>query len=137
MGTKKITLGIVIIITLLISCNNDEEIVPITLKGAWSVKNISGGFAGIDDDFTQGTIVWSFGEQTLTVENNNTSTTVYQGLDAGSYTYTIIENEGDSYLVIDEAEIGKYILTSTNLLINQNEFSTGNGSDGFIIALER
>jgi len=139
MNFNKLILLLIITFGTLLSCTIDDDDTP-TIAGAWQVKNISGGLAGIDDTYTQGTIKWTFNSQnfTLTVVNNNPlNTTIYDGFAPGIYSYSITKNNDSSYLVIEGNEFGESTLTVQNLIINQNKLSTGTGNDGFILKLER
>ncbi len=121
------------------SCNDDDSPQASTINGTWNLKNISGGLAGINDDYNQGIIKWIFDSQalTLTVENNNSQNTIYDGFESGIYSYSILESGGNSYLIVEDAEFGVFTLTENNLMLDQNIISTGSGADGFIIELER
>jgi len=121
------------------SCNDDDLTQASTTNGTWNLKNISGGLSGINDDYDQGIIKWIFNSQTLTltVENNNSQNTNYDGFESGIYSYSILESGGNSYLIVEDIEFGGFALTENNLVIDQNKTSTGSGADGFIIELER
>lgn len=57
---------------LLASCssNDDNESTqPESLNGIWNIKNIQGGFAGIDDDYETGVITWTFNNQTIRIDD--------------------------------------------------------------------
>jgi hypothetical protein len=55
-------------IVLFISCSKQDESTKLESRdGIWQVKNISGGFAGIDDEYETGVITWTFNNQILTV----------------------------------------------------------------------
>ncbi len=140
MKSKKIILLLLITSGLLLSCSRDDDDEIPTIEGIWHMKNISGGIAGIDDTYTHHSIKWTFNSQdhTLTVANNNPSTTtIYDGFASGIYSYSILESDGDSYIVIEGNEFGKTTLTMNSLTLDQNKSSTDNGNDGFILGLER
>lgn len=106
----------------------------------WHLRNVSGGVSGVDDDFELETIVWTFNETTsmLNIENNNTDDTKQEGLPTGDYTYSVIQSESRSFLVIGGTELGEITSPASNLLvINENEKSTGTGADGFIYTFQR
>ena len=76
---------------LLVSCNksDDDGGDAATLNGIWHLKNVSGGFVGVDVDYDRGEIVWNFNLTTgvLSVENNLEETDpdyAYSGLETGS-----------------------------------------------------
>ncbi len=140
MKSKILTFFIVMSLVLLVSCTNDSNSIQIdTINGSWNLTNISEGLAGIDDDYDTGIIKWIFDSQnlTLTVENNNLSNTIYDGFESGIYMYSILEINGNSYLLIEDIEFGGYTVTQNNLMIDQNEISTGSGADGFVLRFER
>jgi hypothetical protein len=107
------------------------------LNGIWNVKNISGGFAGIDDDYDTGIITWTFNNQILTIENNESQGNIYSGFESGTYYYSTNEINGNNYIIINNAEYGGFTLSVNNLTINQNETSSGSGADGFMLQFER
>jgi hypothetical protein len=134
--TLLLTLGLI----TFTSCNNDNDSSQIeTLNGIWNLKNVSGGFAGINEDFENGIITWTFNSHnsTLTVENNNSQVSIYSGYENGTYPYSTVENNGNEYILINTAEVGRYILSIKNLTINENEIQSGSGADGFILEFER
>ncbi|OBX22155.1 hypothetical protein LX77_03201 [Gelidibacter algens] len=132
--TLFLTLGLVICI----SCNNDDDSSQNeTLIGSWNLKTAKAGLLGIDEDFETGIITWAFNNQNLTVVNNTTDENSYSGYESGTYSYSIVESNGNSYITINNAEVGKYILSKNNLTINENELQSGSGNDGFILAFER
>ena len=127
MKSKILVLLVVGFCGVIASCNNDDSIQATTINGTWNLKNISGGLAGINDDYDQGIIKWVFDSQalTLTVENNNSQNTFYDGFESGIYSYSILESGGNSYLFVEDTEFGGYTFTENNLLLDQNKISTG------------
>ncbi|WP_411030630.1 hypothetical protein [Spongiimicrobium sp. 3-5] len=124
-------------IGFLFGCNSDDSInLPLEVFTAeWHVSNISGGLAGINDDYVQGTIIWSFTPDsgTLEVENNNNTDTIYDGLPSGTYEYSILDVDGELFMIIDNQEFGGIASTTNSLTIDQNQTSNGSGADGFIL----
>ena len=139
MKSKILVLLVVGFCGVISSCNNDDSIQATIINGTWNLKNISGGLAGINDDYNQGIIKWIFDSQalTLTVENNNSQNTIYDGFESGIYSYSILESGGNSYLIVEDIEFGGFAITENNLVIDQNKTTAGSGADGFIIELER
>ena len=122
----------------LINCNDaEDENQAENLNGIWSIKNISGGIAGIDDNYETGIITWTFNNQILIVENNESQGNIYSGFESGTYNYSINEINGNNYIIINNDEYGGYTFSINNLTINQNETSNGSGADGFILRLVR
>ena len=116
--------------------NNDEP--EQNYKSLWHLINVSGGFAGVNESFELETIIWSFDEATLklTVANNNQDNAIQDGLDAGTYDYSIINTNGESFLVIDGNELGELTFSQAGMQIDENLKSTGNGADGFIYSFQ-
>ncbi|MCL6265846.1 hypothetical protein [Flagellimonas myxillae] len=122
---------------VLFGCSNSQtgEKTDI-LSGAWQITNISGGFAGINDDYEPSTIVWSFNATTsqVLVTNNNTQDGIlYDGLSSGSYPYSLLINEGKQFLEIDGQEFAGINRTNVALVLDQNQTTSGSGADGFVL----
>ncbi|MBO0323138.1 hypothetical protein J0X14_12595 [Muricauda sp. CAU 1633] len=117
--------------------NGDDAPKKDALTGTWNVQHISGGFAGIDDDYESGVIVWAFSAEngTLNVENKNEADVIYDGFPTGSYSYAILTVEGEQFLEIDGQEQFGIVLSSGQMLLDANKTSTGMGADGFQIVL--
>ncbi|OUR94254.1 hypothetical protein A9Q87_00995 [Flavobacteriales bacterium 34_180_T64] len=134
--TFLLTLGVI----TFTSCDNDDDSSQIvTFEGTWNLKNISGGFAGIDDEYDSGIITWTFNNQNLmlNVINNSSQESIYSGYESGTYTYSITESNGSEYIVINTEVFGKLILLGNNLTLNQDETPSGSGADGFLLQFER
>ena len=131
-GILYVVLGLFVVF---VGCSDDDEPQADPLDGAWSIINISGGFAGIDDDYTQGDIVWNFDtiSSEIGVQNNNPTNTIYDGLDSDEYPYTILTVGKDKYLQINGQEFGRMSISQDMMTLNQNFLSTGNGADGFVL----
>ncbi len=133
----KIKLLIVLCCSLILTncsvSNNDVEN-PQNFKNLWHLINASGGIAGVNENFELETITWSFDEvtQKLTVTNNNQDDSIQDGLDSGTYDYSIIIANGVSYLVVDDNEVGEITFSLTGMQIDENMMSTSTGADGFI-----
>ena len=140
MKIGKLSLLMLLGIVLFTSCNSNDDdgsTESESIIGIWNVKNISGGIAGIEDEYETGIITWEFDIQTLTVVNNDTQGNIYSGFESGTYNYSATEINGINYIIIDNAEYGGYTLSNNNLNINQNETTSGSGADGFILQLEK
>lgn len=109
------------------------------VSGSWSLTNVSGGFAGVDDDFTKGEIVWSFEAkgETLKVDNKDESNAIYKGLPTGTYAYSVLQGKDKYYLLVNDKEMGGILLAETKLVLDQNSTSFGSGADGFVLVLVR
>ena len=109
------------------------------LGGTWSLINVSGGFAGIDEDFEKEAIVWKFDTKdgTLIVANNDGSNAINNGLPTGTYTYSVLQEKDLFYLEVNDKEIGEIVIDKSQLVLDQNSTTMGNGADGFVMVLVR
>ncbi|OUR98155.1 hypothetical protein A9Q86_13940 [Flavobacteriales bacterium 33_180_T64] len=119
------------------SCNNDDDALQNnepSLNGVWSLVNVSGGFAGVDDDFAVGVITWDFNQEDtqVTITNNNTVNVVHDGFSTGVYDYEIMIVEDVSTIVIENFDFVITTLTTSNLMLDE-----GVVADGFLLALSR
>ena len=116
-------LYILLILIILIGCStgDDTNNRSVSLQGAWNLVNVTGGFAGVDQDFDKGTIIWNFNESDAMVEitNNNTVTGVYDGFPSGTYTYSINTTVDIDELIVNEVNLGTFTSTSENFSVNQ------------------
>ncbi|MEZ4810856.1 MAG: hypothetical protein R2819_10915 [Allomuricauda sp.] len=130
---------VIFTIGLLACSSSDDDTQKDIVAGTWNVQNISGGFAGINDDYAPGTIIWAFNpaNQTLQVTNNNEADTIYDGLPTGQYSYSVLSVENELFLQINDQEFSGITIFSRQLLLDENKKSTGTGADGFQIVLSR
>ncbi|HIG90007.1 MAG TPA: hypothetical protein EYQ45_03385 [Flavobacteriaceae bacterium] len=124
-------------LSLMFGCSDDESNQTETLNGIWNLKNVSGGLAGINIDYNQGDVKWSFNleNNTLIVENNIITTgpeDIYAGLESGTYNIEITQSGEIQTLFINNTERGVLILLNDNLKIDD-----GLTADGFITEFER
>lgn len=128
-------LGIAVLFLMLLgACENKTELDQEDPGGSWNLINVSGGFAGIDETFEKGDITWSFddGASTLTVLINEDSNALFTGLPEGTYTYSILEVSRKQYLIIDAIERGRLTYADNQMVLNENDISTGSGADNFV-----
>lgn len=133
---EKFIVTILCFITLTACSNSDNEPKDDILSGVWNVKNISGGFVGMNQTFENETITWTFNsaDSKLNVVNDNILVDViYDGLDTGSYSYSIIKIDDESFLEINGQEFAGISFTNGQLQLDQNKISTGSGADGFVL----
>ncbi len=124
----------------LLGCSNDDD-APVTipdvnvsgLDGKWNLVAVTGGFLGVDHIFEPGTIVWDFDEtsKTIDVVNNNTDTTLEDGLSTGTYNYSIQTIEGNQELIVNEISIGNVKVINNRFTIDE-QFR-----DGFLFSFQR
>ncbi|HMB63682.1 MAG TPA: hypothetical protein VKN36_11455 [Eudoraea sp.] len=137
---RKYAIVLTNLVFIIAGCSKNTDtsgIVP--LNGRWNLVNVSGGFAGINEDFEEGTIVWNFeaATGTLTIENNNTSDALYDGLPSGSYQYSILTDDKNLFLYIDNRESGAIFTSLGEIVLDQNVLSNGNGADLFVLTLRK
>lgn len=127
----------------LTNCSLDSvnNTAPQVTKVLWHLKNVSGGIAGVDNDFPANKIIWEFKSENLTliVSNGNTDDSIEDGLDTGTYSYSVKKVDNVEYLTINSNEVGSATFTNndTVLTINQNETSTGPVADGYIFTFDK
>jgi len=121
---------------LFAGCSDDED-GDATLQGQWKLTHVVGGVAGVDDDFTPGTVVWSFNTTTtsLAVNNNNTDETLQDFMNSGTYDYEFAENtdtnDCEEVIVINGISFGCMSLSNNQLTFTQIE------DDGFTLTFIR
>jgi len=123
-----------IVCTLCLSASCDKNDINSSETETWFLVNISGGFAGINNDVEKGTVIWTFNFQdsTLKIDNNNNNNNAVSGFDSGTYSYSILTVNDKNYLVIEGNEFGGMITSGNELIIDQNMQSKGSGSDMFV-----
>lgn len=127
-------------IGLLNSCSDDTDIIPKEeeLNGTWNLKNLSAGFAGLDENYPDGAITWTFDpqNQTIIIDNNQPASEPFI-FESGTYNYTVTVVNNQKYLNIDSDEYGGLTISTNSLTIDQNNISWGVGADGFILKFEK
>lgn len=117
---KQITV-LLLILLLNIGCSDDDSNSQ-SISGMWSLMQTTGTIAGIEHNFVEGTIIWTFNSnKTVTILNNNEDENLQSGLPSGTYTYTIGNNPADE---LSLPECAKYIIVNNyefNCLIVSNE----------------
>ena len=105
----------------------------------WNLIKTTGGVAGVNHTFPLRTVVWTFDDINLklTVVNNNTEDTKQDALDSGTYDYSVTKKDDKTYLHISENEFGGFEITSSQLVIDQNDLSQGSGADGFVYTFQK
>lgn len=113
-------------------------ILPNTIDGKWNLIRITGGITGADETHALNEIIWSFNtlNSTLTV-NNTVGSSTYYYLPSGTYPFQQISEPNGNYLVIDGAELGRFTFSGNQMLLDENQKSTGEGACGFYVTLQR
>ena len=123
----------------ILACNNDDDTPQnneSALEGGWSLTNVIGGLAGIDDDYESDVIVWNFNQanQELTVTNTNIETVIFDGLPTGVYDYQVMTNtDQEVTLIIEEFDFRVSVLTETSFILDEGTFT----NDGFQLTFSR
>ncbi|MFV9550559.1 hypothetical protein [Algibacter sp. PT7-4] len=137
---KKNILIILSCILIMTSCslNDNDNATPQEIKYLWHLVKVTGGIAGVNEQFETNVITWSFNNETetLVVNNKNTDDSIEDSLDSGTYSFSVLEENNTTYLIIDDIELGSFEVSGNILTINQNNTSTGNGTDGFIYTFQ-
>lgn len=111
---------------ILYSCSsNDDNVQNNTITGSWTLVASTGTIAGINHQFNENTIIWSFNtNNTVTILNNNTDETLQSGFPSGTYPYNIANNDVvascPKNITIDMAEFGCIAIYESEMDINQN-----------------
>ena len=136
---KKYFLTTLASLFLLMGCSVNNNTDPQTIIVHWNLVKTTGGVAGVNDEFPVETIIWDFNQtdSKLTVVNNNTDDTKEDALDTGTYIYSETQANGKTYLNIVGIEFGGFTLSSTQLIIDQNDQSQGSGTDGYIYTFKK
>lgn len=134
-------------LNLFTRCSEETTNRP-SLQETYTLRNVSGGFAGADVDYENGAVTWTFDadQHELVVSSliiNNGPQSVYLPLQSGTYQYSTTQSNGKTYLQIeghqiyDNGDYGRYILnTDGSLVIDQGEGSTGMAADLFTLYFE-
>ncbi|MEM7299259.1 MAG: hypothetical protein AAF391_13455 [Bacteroidota bacterium] len=92
------------------------------LAGKWYLMNINGGLTGINNQFNQGEISWSFSNSEVTIVNSTTNPDKYSSLESGTYPFEMIGTGigGTKILQVDGQDLGVIVqLTSNSLVVDQ------------------
>ena len=108
-----------------------------TLSGAWKLKNVSGGLAGINIDYNEGDVYWTFNMNNGKLEViNNIETTgpedIYSGFETGTYNFVVNLDGNEDVLYVNGQKIGVITISKDKLLIDQ-----GVPVDGFMTEFAR
>ncbi|PLX15124.1 MAG: hypothetical protein C0599_17275 [Salinivirgaceae bacterium] len=137
---KNFLLPLLLISALVLSTSckkdDDETTERDPISGNWNLKNVSGGFGGVDIDYTPGEVIWNFNLNTniLTVQKNIEPTdpsSSYVGLESGTYPFEIEENEETKTLFVNGEDKGFITLLDDVLQLNEGYI------DGFMRTFER
>jgi hypothetical protein len=129
--------GVLLGIFLFSGCDNDDSTTTEQVPGQWSLVNVSGGIAGINDSFPEGTIKWTYDEDTstVTVVNNNADESLEDIFATGTYNLSIIPSDNPSacpqQIIIYNMNLGCQNINGDEMTFNQAV------DDGYILTLVR
>jgi hypothetical protein len=119
------------------SCTDDPKITP-PWEGRWSLVEVTGGFAGVEDAYPNGIIVWEFdtNHNRMYVENTNTSDALEDFLPTGEYDFDVATNEENPELcalkaIVNNQDFGCLVQTGNTLYLSQAY------ADGYELRFER
>jgi hypothetical protein len=124
----------VVFLFIMIGCSGDDDGNPVDpipnpsgLTGIWNLVNVTGGFAGINEDFKKGVIVWDFDDTKKRVEvtNNNAASSSTEDLfSTGEYAFSIVTIDGNKELIVNERNLGNFEITTDEFIIDE-QFKDG------------
>ncbi|EZH75520.1 hypothetical protein ATO12_01690 [Aquimarina atlantica] len=124
----------VVFLFVIIGCSGDDDGNPVNppsnssgLTGIWHLVNVTGGFAGINDNFEKGVIVWDFDDTKKRVEvtNNNAANSSTEDLfPTGVYTFSIVTINGNKELIVNERNLGNFEITTNEFIVDE-QFKDG------------
>lgn len=133
---KNLSILGILLAGLLTGCSSESNSSHSNIvNGQWKLVNVSGSFAGINNDFPAGTITWDFNPTTqmVTVVNNNTDDSLNDILETGIYNYQIINSSDPDFcsqtIKINNHEMGCFSVVNDTLQISEAHV------DGFTISL--
>jgi len=99
---------------------------------SWNLIHLSGGLAGLDNNFDYGDITWAFDytADELHVVNSINNEGVFDGFETGVYEFSIAETFLGPYLTVDSGELGQINLSDGEMFINGPD-SSQPIADGF------
>ena len=139
----------VLVITLFLGCYNSEDFDTAntssinqenSIKGNWNLTKLQGGFEGSDNSFGYGEITWIFNDNDFTITVNNTieSENITSGLSSGVYNYSVINDSGNYFLIIENVNYGKFSISSEDLILDQNiDIENNTINDAMMLFFER
>ncbi|MBT8268407.1 MAG: hypothetical protein HKO96_00410 [Flavobacteriaceae bacterium] len=147
------TFRTILLATLLIltgGCTEENKTLSFSdkLNGSWNLSSLSGGFAGVDFDFSEGEVIWDYNSNTMMVSvtsnlDADDMRSSFLPLQEGEYEFSINESGGNTFLVIDGAgiyennEFGKIDLNNSTLTIDQGQGSNGGADDVYVLILTK
>ncbi len=142
MKTRILIFALALTCGVLASCKKEDktkapEVVPTSVTGAYSLKNVSGGLLGANVNFTEEEVKWSFDAttDTLWVKNSVDSTDArysYSYLPSGTYNFEFQTQGTQQLLFIDNTKRGAVTLTANGWTLDE-----GIAADGLLLTFEK
>ncbi|WP_159025454.1 hypothetical protein [Aquimarina sp. Aq78] len=124
----------IVFLFAMIGCSGDDDGNPVDpapnpsgLTGIWNLVNITGGFAGVNENFEKGIIVWDFDDTKKRVEvtnNNAASSSIEDLFPTGTYTFSIVTIDGNKELIVNDRNLGNFEITTDEFIIDE-QFKDG------------
>ncbi|RZJ69652.1 hypothetical protein [Flavobacterium sp.] len=107
-----------------------------TLFGTWTLKSVTGGFGGANQQYEPGVITWTFNDDgTVDVVNGQIPDTGYEFFETGTYDYQVLSVNGtadcDGAMIIDATGFGCMDVGTNTLKFDQRD------ADGFLVTLRK
>jgi len=146
MRIRILTLILMTSATFFTSCNeNDDDANQTeTLNGTWNlIKSTSP--EDIDVNYEETLVTYNFDSSNgslivtnLAIETTDLSPKASGRLGNDTFSYNILDNNGENYLIVENQEIGRIILSQENsFILDQTETSSGTEITEFILTFER
>lgn len=113
----KLLFSAFLILSLSFACNKTDSD-PEALNGTWHLYSVTGGFAGVNDLFEEGEVVWDINDNSVSIANADT-TSPYGLMEDGVYTFDTKVNDKVPVIQVDKQEIGSYHVDKNDLFITQ------------------
>ena len=125
-GHMKISIFIMVLLTtFFVGCEKQGLENPVNLKGTWNLSNMSGGLAGINQDFNEGEVVWTFSGSQVSIKNNIDESAGYGMPETTTLNYSIQNYQGSYILLLNNQNFGVINLSGTSLSLDDRN------ADGF------
>ena len=128
-----------VVSVLFLSCNNDDvNSNPVeTIAGTWKMQNVNGGLLGVNVDYREGDVDWTFDTDSQSVRVVNRILTtgpedIYAGPETGAYPYDIQQLGETEIFYLNDEVMGGIILSGNTLTID-----SGSDADGLVTIFVR
>ncbi|MBD0832018.1 hypothetical protein [Aestuariibaculum sediminum] len=133
-------LFLILSLTYLFSCgisdDNSDNVTPQAVRVEWHLIKVTGGISGVNNNFELYDIVWEFNDETgqFTVNNTNEDSSIEDGLDSGTYVFSILKEDSSNYFIVNDTEFANILVDNNagEMTLDQNVTTAGVGSDGYI-----